>query len=441
MRPETEAQWAERKGVEILRALRGRILTELPFFALPLSAFVFQGEESLRTFATDGTTLFFPGEHLIELSRKNELFLTRMYLHTTLHCLFAHLWLRGDRDERLWNLACDIAVEGILDRLEKGCTIRAVTLLRRQVYEVIRAEQAVSAGEIYGLLSENRFGISTETLEREFFTDDHRYWQGDEAENPVSALPQRKAEEKWRELAKQTELSMRLSGDDPEEYEEALASLLGAEKRRRSYSDFLKRFASLHEELTVSEEEFDLAYYTYGLSVYGNLPLIEPLETREEYRIRDFVIAVDTSDSTSGELVRQFLGETFSVLLSRESFFRISEIHVLQADDRVRSDQTVKVQEDAARLMRDFTLFGGGSTDFRPVFTYVEEQRKQGKLRELGGLLYFTDGRGPYPKQRPAYKTAFLFCADYDEAAVPPWAYRLRLRRESNEHRGSEAGD
>ena len=43
-------------------------------------------------------------------------------------------------------------------------------------------------------------------------------------------------------------------------------------------------------------------------------------------------------------------------------------------------------------------------------------------MKNLGGLLYFTDGKGIYPKKRPEYKTAFLFLDDYDESAVPPWA-------------------
>ena len=45
---------------------------------------------------------------------------------------------------------------------------------------------------------------------------------------------------------------------------------------------------------------------TPAVEVYGNMPLIEPLETREERRIEELVIAVDASMSTSGKLVRRF---------------------------------------------------------------------------------------------------------------------------------------
>ena len=44
------------------------------------------------------------------------------------------------------------------------------------------------------------------------------------------------------------------------------------------------------EELKVNDEEFDYIYYTYGLEHYGNMPLIEPLEFKDEKRVRDFAI-------------------------------------------------------------------------------------------------------------------------------------------------------
>lgn len=70
---------------------------------------------------------------------------------------------------------------------------------------------------------------------------------------------------------------------------------------------------------------------------------------------------------------------------------------------------------------------GGGGTDFRPAFAYVDELVRSGELRDLKGLLYFTDGKGIYPARRPEYDTAFLFMGEFDETAVPPWAMRLRL--------------
>ena len=99
------------------------------------------------------------------------------------------------------------------------------------------------------------------------------------------------------------------------------------------------------------------------------MPLMEPLESREVKKIREFVIAIDTSYSTSGALVEQFLKETFSVLTQKNSFFAQSKIRVIQCDNQVRSDVELRSERDIAALMQKFTVAGGGSTDFRPVFS------------------------------------------------------------------------
>ena len=78
-------------------------------------------------------------------------------------------------------------------------------------------------------------------------------------------------------------------------------------------------------------DSFDYGYYAYGLRRYGNMPLIEPLETREVKRISDFVVAIDTSMSTSGDLVRQFLSYTYGILKDTESFFRQINLYIKNA--------------------------------------------------------------------------------------------------------------
>ena len=190
----------------------------------------------------------------------------------------------------------------------------------------------------------------------------------------------------------------------------------------------MQRFSVLREEIGVDPEEFDLNYYTYGLKLYGNMPLMEPLESREVKKIREFVIAIDTSYSTSGTLVEQFLKETFSILTQKNSFFAQSKIRVIQCDNQVRSDVELRSERDIAALMQKFTVAGGGSTDFRPVFSYVNDLIERGELKNIGGLLYFTDGYGTFPAKMPPYDTAFIFMKDdYRDVDVPPWAIKLIL--------------
>ena len=94
--------------------------------------------------------------------------------------------------------------------------------------------------------------------------------------------------------------------------------------------------------------------------MYGNMPLIEPQETKEVKKIEEFAIVVDTSMSCSGELVRKFLEETYDVLSENESFFRKVHIRILQCDEKVREDVRITKQKDWKEYMEHLKFYGGG---------------------------------------------------------------------------------
>ena len=423
---QTQTEWETEMSVKILDFTRNEIYLDLRFLDIALSALTPQPNAELRAFATDGTLLYFSTEQVMRVFQNNPKYLDRAYLHTVLHCIFSHLWIRGQRDVRKWNLACDIAVEYTIDGMNKPCTRRILSWSRQKLYEELRAEKrGISAAVVYRYLyRKNPEEIIL--LEKEFYTDDHRFWPKEEQGNAKSES----ARKQWDKIARQTRLEQDAAGEEAADGEQLLAAQLKAEKGRRSYAEFLRKFAVLREELHADPDEFDLNFYTYGLRVYKNMPLIEPVESRESMKIQEFVIVVDTSYSTSGELIKDFLKETCQILSERESFFTGSRIRILQCDDRVRMDQEVRSERELQSLLEKFTVVGGGGTDFRPAFAYVNELLEQGVFKNLCGLLYFTDGKGIYPGKRPEYKTAFLFLEDYDNTAVPAWAMRLRLEPE-----------
>ena len=242
----------------------------------------------------------------------------------------------------------------------------------------------------------------------------------------------------WRDKREkmQTEMEAMSEKVSQTEDENSLLEQVQVENRERyDYRQFLKKFAVLKEEIQIDEDSFDYIYYTYGMDHYGNMPLIEPLESKEVFRIEEFVIAVDTSMSCSGELVRHFLEETYGILSESESFFRKINIHIIQCDDQVRSDAVITNVQQMEDYMRDFTIKGKGGTDFRPVFEYVGSLCARGEFTRLKGLLYFTDGKGIYPVKAPVYDTAFIFIEDtfnnsYQDMAVPSWAIKLVLGAE-----------
>lgn len=431
---QTQEEWEVEMSVKVLEFIRSELYLDLRFLNVALSELIPQYDKQLKTCATDGDKLFFSSEQILRVFESNSKFLNRLYLHSILHCVFAHLWVMpgnntGGEYRRLWHLACDIAVEYVIDGLNKPCTKRILSGLRQTTYEKLKADkQGISAARIYHILWE----LPEEELMRlevEFYTDDHRYWpkREDDEVKQQAAMENRK---KWDKIARQTRMEQERNGDEQEEGERMLASQLAAQKSRRSYRDFLQKFAVLREEMKPDQDEFDLNYYTYGLRVYGNLPLIEPMESRERKKIREFIIVLDTSYSTSGELVEQFLKETVTILNQNQSFFDDSLIRILQCDDRVQKDTILRGMKEFTQFLETFEVVGGGGTDFRPAFAYVNELREQGQCKNLGGLLYFTDGKGIYPKKRPEYKTAFLFLEDYEEGLIPPWAMRLKLEPE-----------
>lgn len=434
---ETQTEWEIGMCEKILDYTRNEIYLELRFLDIALSELKPKADGAIQTFATDGTRLCFSPEQVLRVFKQNAFFLNRVYLHTVLHCLFSHLWIGGNRDRRLWNLACDIAVEYVIDGMDKKCTRRILSFVRTEFYEVLKEQKdGVSAAVIYRMLREMESDgdrrAQIVSLEQEFYTDDHRYWpkQEDGAAKQGAAAESQK---KWNKIARQTRMEQQRRGDEARDGEELFAAQLKAEQSRRSYHEFLQKFAVRREELHSDPDEFDMNYYTYGLKLYGNMPLIEPLESREAKKIREFVIVIDTSYSTSGELVEQFLRETVDILKQSDSFFSDSVIRVLQCDNNVQDDVSITGEKELERFLREFRLTGGGSTDFRPAFAYINELRAQGELLNLTGLLYFTDGKGSYPMKRPDYPTAFLFLEDYEESAVPPWAMRLRLEPEEFE--------
>ncbi|MFR1192638.1 MAG: VWA-like domain-containing protein, partial [Anaerobutyricum hallii] len=263
-------------------------------------------------------------------------------------------------------------------------------------------------------------------LMMEFFTDDHHFWPKKPSTSPSAA----KAGQSWDKISRRMEQELNLRGDDSASGIDAMKTQIKEGKSRRSYKDFLRKFTVLKEELHCDYDEFDLNYYSYGLRLYKNMPLIEPLESREVTKISEFVIVIDTSYSTNGPLVQKFLEETFQIIQERDSFFHKSQIRIIQCDNQVHSDTIIKEQRDIPKLLHNFELIGGGGTDFRPAFSYINKLLENGEFQNLKGVLYFTDGKGIYPAKRPPYETAFLFLGEEEHPDVPAWAMKLILHEE-----------
>ncbi len=419
----TQTEWEDEMSAKILGFARNELYFDLRFMDQALSGLLWKRDDNIDTLATDGEYLYYSASQLFRVFKSNSRFLNRLYLHSILHCIYAHPWICNGRSRVLWDIACDIIVEYTIDSIKKPSLERPLGFTRQQVYgQINQTGETVSAPVIYnGLLDLDNDGI--EKLQREFYTDSHIYWP-DEEKMPSAA---KAAMDKWDKISRQSQMELEKRGDEEKNGAKIFDERARILKGRRSYSDFLRKFAVLHEELKCSPDEFDLNYYTYGLSLYGSLPLIEPLESRESVKIQEFVVAVDTSYSTNGEMVKNFLRETYNILAEKNSFFSDCHMRIIQCDDDIRMDLEIKNKEHLEHVLGSFHIIGGGGTDFRPVFSYVDSLVENKILKNLRGLVYFTDGKGIYPKKKPAYKTAFIFAGSYDETRVPAWAMRMQI--------------
>ena len=186
--------------------------------------------------------------------------------------------------------------------------------------------------------------------------------------------------------------------------------------------------ASEYEERQLDLSSFDLMLYTYSRQHYAHAVFLEPIETSEVKRLQELVIAIDTSGSCSGEIVQQFLREPFFILEKKEHFFRRMRVHILQCDSMIQDYRLIESEEDWKDYQKHLKITGFGNTDFRPVFDWIEQKKQEGVVRDIKGLLYFTDGDGIYPRSAPKYETAFVYLNDRrNNGKAPEWVRTLNL--------------
>ena len=567
-------------GSRILNQSRYELSLSMRHLARALDRLPYEMDFNTQRMGTEGERIHFHPEFIFQLFMESPQKLNRLYMHSLLHCLFRHMFKNEDKKEELWNMACDIHVEYVLDSLDVDLLKRPAGEYRENTFQRLEEKiKTLSAERIYQYLEEADLDYDAwERLEREFYKDDHVFWKvidrkdapGQEGEGDSDGAPlplpedftpndnpsgeenegekkdsgdntsaensedkdkspregkssedassqsgtpsneegkeeknqeagnqepenrgsegegntgegnsgedsqgeakqedsqsgnssgkkqeerkkaenrkptgqgqreEREAKKKrdelskeWEDISKRTEQEIEHSSKEKQEEQGSLAWFLRLEQKKYTdFRDFLRRLSVDREEMEVDLDSFDYGYYYYGLEQYGNMPLIEENEYREGRKLQELVIAIDTSHSTKGEMVKGFLEETAGILKQKDAFFQKVKVHILECDDELRKDICLENVEDLEQYSKNFAVKGGYGTDFRPVFRYVSDLQKRGELKNLKGLMYFTDGKGRYPKEAPPYVTAFVFPKgeDIDDDNVPFWAMKLYQR-------------
>ena len=471
----------------------GTVLLDLRFFARAVNRLTCAPYSG--SYACDGKRMLYDPEHLLGRYRQSERLPVHDFLHMLMHCVFRH-WHIGQGIDRIrWDAACDIAAEAQVMHIGKGICPNEKEKDRSAVISELTARiRPLTAEKLYAYFIRTEIpDEKAKELCSLFAADDHSCWYRDEqkrdnepeedtpmispqvrengklqddgsggssgegaderqeneqqdagASDEISGdefseeFARRENEElaaQWEQISKeiQSELESfeRQSGKDSRLLTQALEDV---NRERYDYREFLRRFAVTGEVVRCDLDSFDTGFYCYGMSLYGNVALIEPPEYKETSLIRDFVIAVDTSGSVSGKVVQSFMQKTYNILMCEESFFSKINVYIIQCDTEVRDAVRITCKAELEKYIADMELKGLGGTDFRPVFDYIGELRRNGELTALRGLIYFTDGIGSFPELPPDYSCAFVFIrSDYDrneQPAVPPWAIKLILEDE-----------
>ena len=390
--------------------------------------------------------------------------------HLLMHCVFRHMLVPEKVLRPLWDLACDISAEFLRTEFFPDHDAKVTRILIRQ--SVPDSTDPRQAAEVYRALTD-LFEDELEPLFSLFARDDHRYWYepapggriaegglmsaqpgvsgqaGSEAASPQEPPKDRASSQR---LYRET-LAVLLTGRWPVD-EDLSGGLIkrnlfgiipGSREEkillRRSgkydFSRYLRRFTSNREEQVLDLSSFDYIPYCFGLERYGNMPLIEPLEYQEPDKIEELVIAIDTSGSCSLKIVERFLAEIERILMHSDSFFRKMNVHIIQCDAVIQSHAEIRSYEEWREYIRGLKIRGRGGTDFTPVFALTEQLIKKKKLKDLKGLLYFTDGDGVYPTKKTPYETAFVFTTRESlRFKIPEWIVPLCLDMSADDVRG-----
>lgn len=433
---------------EVLNFSRQRTLVNMRFLEPAIRMLTESPSKCMRNrsygMGTDGKNLYYNPEYVLRAYQKEKGFVSRMYLHLVVHGIFRHFFVNPQIEQRKWDLACDMATEYIIESWKLDfADISAGADEKRELDRIRKNVGLMNAEKIYGYLKKTKES-EIDRLEKLFRRDDHSFWypetknrndviqvkSGQVSQNREVMFSNQKLEELWKQAAKKIQVDLEtFMKSRSGETGDFLVNLKLANRKKQDYSAFLRKFTRLGERMKINDEEFDYNFYTYGMQLYGNMPLIEPLEYKDVRVVKTFVTVIDTSGSVEEEKLRRFLEKTYQILKSgQESEDRVN-FHLVQCDALVQKDVKITSEKELEQVMEDLTLYGRGGTDFRPAFEYIEELRKNGELTNLNGMLYFTDGMGVYPRKKPEYPVAFIYDSEVLDKIpeVPAWAIRYLM--------------
>lgn len=352
---------------------KAKLLVEYPLFGTIASKIQLVQNDDIQAFKSDGTTLEYNSDFFAEISLAEMEF---VFANGAMHASLAHESRKNGRSGWLWQLSTDYAVNDML--VQNGME---------------RPYQAHYSKRFCGLYAEEIYA----ELKEDILRDELEYEAQDEddVQNDKNEQKENKQEsERTEDIEQDDSLSEEL-------FEEFAKAILEMEEKRGELPSGMERFFDLaqngkvdwRDELRVALERFHKDDYTQmpPNKKFLHLGFYLPSSISQRFKL---VVAVDSSGSVDEDLLSEFLSELNFLMNTIPSY----EINLLICDDKIRSHRVFYSGD-----ILEAKVEGGGATDFRPVFEFIEAEIEDTKL-----LLYFSDLDGVFPKKAPSYDVKWI---------------------------------
>ncbi|MDD5329490.1 MAG: VWA-like domain-containing protein [Sulfuricella sp.] len=407
-----------------LAAARTRLILDKPFLGalalrLPMVA---ADPKWCQTTATDARSFYYNPDYIAALSLEQTQF---VLAHEALHCALSHFHRRQHRVRLRWDVACDFAVNPLLVR--DGLKPPPGAL-------ILDSFEGMTAEEIYPCIDDNN---TDQPMDRHIY-------DGEDVD-PTSSGQQQGDEQREGGQGQQPRDGAEPGGapentgqpqtDNPRGA--AQPQPLTAGERESLAAQWQQRLAGAAQQAQQAGKLGGLLARMVGELLQPKLPWRMLLArymnqvARDDYSYMrpsrregsmilpslrsaqaDIVVALDTSGSISREELADFLAEIDA--LKGQLRARVT----LHACDSALAEGGPWRFEPWEEFKLPAEFPGGGGTDFRPVFGWVESEGCQPDM-----LLYFTDAEGDFPATEPPYPVIWLVKGK----APVPWGQRIQL--------------
>lgn len=429
-----------RLAKERIEAAIYELKNRYPEFIYPLSMLEWKKcEKGQNTaLATDGITCFYDTTLVLQ---KNSKKLQSEIVHILLHGLLGHFQMKDMyKDIDCRDIVMDVQVRYFMQRFQMYSD-RNEMLSFDSLFE-----KSYSMGQYFQLLNNPNVAMNKNFYRSICKVDDHEIWN-----QRNTSMQKKQLVSFWKDIQKVIFGEVFETGEENKQLKKVDAVLSAHNKKGdnfggenfgeeefevglegiQDYREMLKNLFAIKEINREEPDSIDPMFYHYGLELYEDMPLVEPLEYCEKPMFQTLVIAVDVSGScTTRIIMEKFWGETFQCISQLKEQQAEGRILLLECDDHIQSEEWIELSE-FTETPKKMKVVGRGGTSFVPVFDRIEALKEEGT--QIDALLYLTDGEGVYPKKKPDFPVYFVL-EENDvkyrwNFSMPDWITKVYLEK------------